>query len=251
MSLAQQSVLVTRAAQDSEGLVAMLRAQGATVYQVPTIVIRPVPQGVERGIQALADADWVVFTSAHGVEALQAGLRHVGQTWPFAGKVGVIGPATAQAAAGAGWPVAFMPSTYTTKAMAEQLPSVNGRKVILLRARRGNPLLAEDLRRRGANVTDVAAYDTLARPNLAQAVAPFCTGALDWVTFASPSTVEALDEALPPSRAEDFRSKVRAGCIGPVTAAAATGRGFRVGAEARPHTVEALVQAMVEASLNV
>jgi uroporphyrinogen-III synthase len=70
-------------------------------------------------------------------------------------------------------------------------------------------------------------------------------GLIDVVTFTSSSTVRNLVEGLGPARTNLLDGPLLA-CIGPVTSATARELGLRVDLEASVHTVDGLVQALVE-----
>src|SRR5207248_3098609 len=61
--------------------------------------------------------DWVIFTSINGVAAMQETIPPANPT-----RVAAVGPATAEALASAGVGVDFVPSAYTTAALASELP---------------------------------------------------------------------------------------------------------------------------------
>ena len=65
-------VLVTRTRKQAGTLSAMLRRQGATVIEVPTIEIRP-PRSwlqLDQSLRGHETFDWLILTSVNGVEAL-------------------------------------------------------------------------------------------------------------------------------------------------------------------------------------
>jgi uroporphyrinogen III methyltransferase/synthase len=67
---------------------------------------------------------------------------------------------------------------------------------------------------------------------------------VDVVAFTSGSTVHALLDALGEQR--ELLNGVIVACIGPITARAARERGLPVHIEAEEHTVDGLIQALVE-----
>ncbi len=120
-----------------------------------------------------------------------------------------------------------------------------GRRVLLLRADIAPPELTEGLRAAGASVTSVAAYRTRGGALGRQELERLLTDGVDIVTFTSSSTVTRLMEALNGDPARLGGALIAA--IGPVTAAAAHAAGLRVDVEAREHTIDGLVAALVEA----
>ncbi|MFM7580892.1 MAG: SAM-dependent methyltransferase, partial [Microcystaceae cyanobacterium] len=69
LPLAQKTILVTRAAEQSSQFTALLQAQGAQVLEMPTLVIQA-PSSWELLDQALRELEtfnWLILTSANGV----------------------------------------------------------------------------------------------------------------------------------------------------------------------------------------
>src|SRR5947207_1640515 len=90
--LAGRSVVVTRAAEQASRLVATLAHRGATVVEVPTIVIMDAPDGGAALTDAVAHLDrydWVVLTSTNGVQRF---LAAGGGAAPAGVRIAVVGP---------------------------------------------------------------------------------------------------------------------------------------------------------------
>ncbi len=71
------------------------------------------------------------------------------------------------------------------------------------------------------------------------------------MTFTSPSTVRNFANAVGHTDVGRFLSNARVVCIGPVTAEAARDLGINVNVVARPHTIDALVEAIVSDIRNL
>ena len=96
----------------------------------------------------------------------------------------------------------------------------------------------------GAQVDRVAAYRTVPAPDMGDLARTELAAGMDAVTFASSSSVSNLVGMLDSDKSLLERCPVV--CIGPTTAATAKNLGLRVDVVARPHTVEGLVQALVD-----
>jgi uroporphyrinogen-III synthase len=100
--------------------------------------------------------------------------------------------------------------------------------------------LARGLRTKGWLVDEVVAYRTVAGdPGPGQLAA---AGRADAIAFTSSSTVERTVDLLGPGGVPPVVVS-----IGPVTSASARAAGLEVTAEASPHTIAALADAVVEA----
>ncbi|MFH1091471.1 MAG: uroporphyrinogen-III synthase, partial [Pseudomonadota bacterium] len=116
----------------------------------------------------------------------------------------------------------------------------------LARAAEAREVLPRELAEAGAEITEVTLYRTLPPDGLTlEAAEALEAGEIDLVTFTSSSTVTNLVTLLG-RRLNDFRDPIPAAVIGPVTGRTAREAGFKVAAEAREHTVDGLVQAMVD-----
>ena len=239
-------VAVTRPEEAATELVDGLRARGAVVSHHPLIRVAPPADtgAVAAAARQVGRYDWVVFTSVNAVRALTAALEAAG-TALVAGRqrVAAVGAATAGALAEQGIAVHVCPDDYVGRALPEamaQVESLDGARVLLPRSAIGGEELPVLLRARGAQVHDVAVYRTLADEPGARALAEALkAGALDIVTFTSPSAVRALAgvcRQLPPA--------VRVVAIGPSTAQAAARAGFPVNSVAEPHTAGGIVAAV-------
>ncbi|MDO9350617.1 MAG: uroporphyrinogen-III synthase, partial [Deltaproteobacteria bacterium] len=67
--LSDKKILITRAREQSTEFTARLKKLGAEVIEYPTIEIVPPSswKGMDRAIAQLKSYDWVIFTSANGV----------------------------------------------------------------------------------------------------------------------------------------------------------------------------------------
>ena len=244
-------VLVTRSREQASALSQRLRELGAEPLEYPAIEIAP-PRSMaplDEAIAGLPTYDWLVFTSANGVSALVDRMSEKGMDIQALGrpKIAAVGPATAQAIAGYGLRVDYLPEVYTTEGIAAGIGDVAGQRILLPRAARAPKQLAQALRGKGAAVDEVAAYRTLAVGAPDELKALLADGQIDIVTFTSSSTVRNLAASLRGCALSGVMSRCLAACIGPVTARTAARLGIHVDVVAREHTIAGLVEAIVAA----
>jgi uroporphyrinogen III methyltransferase/synthase len=209
----------------AQPLAEALERLGAAVSSVPLVRIEPPedPAALECALDGQS-FDWVVFTSANAV--LVAGRRIAGALGGV--RVAAVGPATAETARRAGLEPSFVPEVYAAEEIAAGLEPVAGLRVLLPQADIAEPGLADELRRRGASVTAVTAYRTVAVEPAPDALEDL--RASDAVVLASGSAG--------PGRAA-------VACIGPKTAAAAREVALEVAIVAREATTEGMIEALV------
>jgi uroporphyrinogen-III synthase len=237
-------IVVTRPASKSGALVDRLRALGATVILAPSIVIADIEDdgAPAKLLRALRDYDWIVFTSASGVEAGLRCMDRVGAPRSGFGdvRVAAVGPATAEALRHHGIPVTAIPVDHVGVNIADVVGPVEDRRFLLVRGDRASPSLPARLRAAGGRVDEAVVYRTSSRD---AAAAGALRAGFDVVTFTSPSTVRSFMAAL--GDGAGMPSSASIVTIGPVTSEAARTAGLTVAAEADPHTVEGLISALL------
>jgi uroporphyrinogen III methyltransferase/synthase len=248
-------VLVTRAREQAGGAAAMLRERGADPVVVPTIEIHPPsdPSAMIDAVQAMAERyDWVVLTSANGVDRLWAEMKRQGKDARAFGKarVAAIGPGTATALTRCGIKADVVAREHRQEGLAAEVlaamgPDAHAPRVLVARAEVARDVLPDTLRAAGCEVDVVAVYKTRSphRPLLDALAALLEGGEIDVVTFTSSSTVEHLCDALA-ARAPELLARTCIASIGPVTTEAAQKRGLRVDVTATDVTVPGLVAAL-------
>jgi uroporphyrinogen III methyltransferase/synthase len=234
-------IVVTRAREQASELRARLESLGAEVIELPSIALEP----IEFQLPDPRDYAWVVFTSANGVDAFfERGLRARGLDARALGSVRVaaIGPGTARALDRHGIRPDLVPERFVAESLLESFPTGTGR-VLIARAETARDVLPEGLTERGYDVEVLAVYRAVPVAPDADDVERVRAGDVDALTFTSSSTVTNFCAAVP-GLPEPQPLVVS---IGPVTSATARERGLRVDAEADPHTIDGLVDALLSA----
>jgi uroporphyrinogen-III synthase len=251
LPLSGRRVLITRARQQAGSLAKLLREQGATVIQIPAIEIRPPKtyRPLDEALRELARYDWLILTSVNGVEALFARSKRL-RTRPAELRrlrIAAIGPATRRAIEDRGLRVAVMPREYVAESVVRALRSkVGGKRVLLVRAKVARDVIPRELRRAGAQVDVVEAYETaVPRGSARRLKQSLSRRPPDVITFTSSSTVRNFM-----ALAGDAASLqgVMLASIGPVTSGTLREMGLKPGIEAKEYTMAGLVQAIVRAA---
>ena len=242
-------VLVPRPAGQAERTAQALRERGAEPCVVPVIEIVPPadPAPLEAAVQRLSSYDWVLFTSANGVERVFAALRRAGRDARAFGtaKIAVIGPRTADALERCGVRADRVAEEHVGEGLARDLLSLGTpRRVLIARALVARDALPTLLRDAGAEVDVVAAYETRPAPPGPRSLVELVeTRAVDTVLFTSSSTVSTTVERLGPS-ARELLGGLTVASIGPITTRTAEDLGVRVDVTAATFTVDGLLDAL-------
>jgi uroporphyrinogen III methyltransferase / synthase len=252
-ALEGRTIVVTRAAAQAQRLSQLLEAAGARVLEAPAIVIAPPPswQPLDDALDVLEQFTWVIFTSVNGVAMVDRRLPARGLSWAgLAGRrVAAIGPATADALAEHGVRADLVPAEYRAEGLLERLRGVitPADRVLLPRAAQTRDVLVTELRRLGAQVTEVPAYTTRrADAGTARLREALAAGTIDAVTFTSSSTARNFAELFSEDERRAWLSRVTVASIGPITAATAAEYGMMTDVTPSEYTIPALARALTD-----
>jgi uroporphyrinogen III methyltransferase/synthase len=247
-------IVVTRARQQASALVERLSNLGAACLQYPTIRIQPPASwaALDAAIDQLDQYQWLVFTSVNAVDAFFQRLFANGKDARALAhlRTAVIGPATAQRLRAHGLASDIVPASYRAESVvaAFEAHDLQGSRILLPRAKQARPILPKELTRMGAQVEEIAAYETVMDTASTQGIREtLARGGIDLVTFTSSSTVENFHQMLPEGQQEALMAKVQTAAIGPITAETARRLGFKVDIEATTYTIDGLVDAILAA----
>ena len=234
-----------------------LKKLGAEVIEIPFIEIRA-PRSLrplDAALKGISKYDWLILTSVNGVDAVAARLKQL-KIKPQAlslVQVAAIGPSTREAAEKLGLGVAIVPKHYVAESVVESLSGkVEGKRVLLARAKVARDVIPRELRKMGAKVDVVEAYETVVPASSRRKLRALmgdpkrCPNV---ITFTSSSTVKNFVQLLggrgrPPHT--DMQG-VQFASIGPITSATLRELGLPVHPEAREFTIPGLIQAIVSA----
>lgn len=251
LSLSGVRIAVTRSEGRGGPLADALRTAGATVTEIPLTCIETLDRApLEHALSRIVRYQWLLLTSVNAVqhfaEALRASRQTIGSL-----KIAVVGSATADAAQQQGWSPTLIPERFLAEGLVDAMAArsdVDGARMLYPAAEGARDVLPAGLRALGADVDVIPVYrsapDAAGQARLRELVA---SGALDLVTVAAPSTVDALLAALPAEHAR----RLPVACIGPVTARAARFAGFPVKVEADSATTSAFVRSIVAAFSSI
>lgn len=252
-------VLVGRARHQAGALSKELVRRGAQVIEIPFIEIRK-PRSfrpLDAALKNLGSYDWLILTSVNGVNAMWARMEKLSlegtkgmkkKSAAESPRVAAIGPATRKAIEQRGIKVDVVPKEYVAESVVRSLQrKVKGKRVLLVRAKVARDVIPQELRRAGAEVDVVEAYETVvpvsSRRRL-QAALKNPRKRPHVVTFTSSSTVRNFVE-LVGGRSRRGLEGILMASIGPVTSSTLRELGLAVDIAAGVFTIPGLVDAMV------
>jgi uroporphyrinogen-III synthase len=284
-------VLVGRARHQAGALSAELRKLGAEVIEIPFIEIRrPLSfRQLDSALKNLLSYDWLILTSVNGVEAMWERMEKTsawkiplskGLPWksgpsgprrktknnaPSAAegriRIAAIGPATKKAIEQRGLRVDVVPKEYVAESVVRSLRrKVNGKRVLLVRAKVARDVIPRELRKAGAHVDVVEAYETVVPKSSRRRLHAALKNPKrrpHVVTFTSSSTVKNFVELLNSGKARTGGRErpphtelgaIRMASIGPVTSATLREFGLPVDIRAKEFTIPGLVAAIARSA---
>lgn len=252
--LGRVTVLVTRPLTQSSEITRLLEERGAAVVHCATIEIAAPAswEAMDQAIAKIETYDWLVFTSANGARFFferVAEVRNADFQPPGHQSVCAIGPATARAIEIAGTHVDLLVTESRAEGVLCEIVErvggeggIPGLRFLLPGARYARDLLPVELRRLGAQVEAVEAYQTV-RPTV-DVGALFLRHKIGVITFTSPSTVSNFATLVRPDLLAVLQADLLVACIGPLTTAAALERGFKRIVQADAPNSQAMVEAI-------
>lgn len=247
-------IMVTRARDQADELIALLQNAGASVLHLPVIEFAPPAswQACDAALDRISDYDWLVFSSANGVRFFLQRLheRAMKRDRLQTSKIAAVGEKTTEILRQSGLEVDLVPDLYQAEGLVAALAEheLHDSRILVVRPEKTRDVLAAHLRKHGAQVDEAVVYQNRPASVHDAKVDHLLNGAgVDVVMFTSPSTVRNLAAAIGD---EKLRSWNRDGCkvavIGRVTAKAAEKLGLAVDIVPDKSTVADFVESIIE-----
>ncbi|GGA86007.1 uroporphyrinogen-III synthase [Ornithinibacillus halotolerans] len=238
-----KSVLVTREESLAKKFTKQLESSGADVYEVPLLKIscRTFNQDIKM-LRALEQFDWLFFTSINGVNCFFESINYHQLSLPPI-KIAVVGHKTEAQLEKYGYKADFLPSIYDgetfVKEFLNQYEEVG--QVLLVQGNRSRDVIAKGLLEASVRFQSCIVYDTVNNDQSAPLLQKVLRSVkLDFITFTSPSTVEAFVKF----SGEDIPEDTTIVCIGHTTEARARELGFQNTISPVQYTTESMIEVM-------
>ena len=242
-------IVVTRSRAQASKLTNALRDLGADVYELPLIRREPPADLREFGelVQDAHSYEWIVFTSANGVDAffemfykLYDDAREIGGV-----KFAAVGAATAARIKEHRFHVDLVAENFHAESLVETFrkhTDVENVKILIVRPEETRNVLAAELAKMGGIVDEAIAYRTVPETaDRTRARERLSSEGADLMAFTSSSTVRNFF-----SQKIAHPAEMKFASIGPVTTKTLAEFGVKPALEAKRHDVEGLVEAIRE-----
>jgi uroporphyrinogen III methyltransferase/synthase len=256
LPLQGKNILITRAVGSGSELEELLREQGASVVSMPTLVVQPPPDWapLDQAIGNLQEFNWLILTSGNAVDYFLERLWYHRQDVRALAhlKIAVVGEKTAWHLRQWGLKADLIPSEFVADQLLAEFPQdCQDLRVLFPRvASGGRDVLVQGLQQRGAQVSEVAAYETTCPQEIPKFILDYLRqGYIDVLTFTSSKTVAhcyQLLEQVAPGQWQDWLKSSRLAVIGPQTARTCERYFQRVDMVAKEYTLAGLVQAVID-----
>lgn len=257
--LAGKTILVTRAESSNSNFRQMLEEKGATVLEMPCLVIKPPSswQKLDEAIINLYEFNWLILTSANAVDYFWQRLTELGKNNQDLTnlKIAVVGKKTADFLGKYNLQPDFIPPDFIADSLVINFPEkLQGQKILFPRVETGGrEILVQELQKQGAEIIEIPAYQSTCPDKIEDTILQaLYNSIIDLITFASSKTVKnfatLINLALINNSEISFKqlfNNIKIASIGPQTSTTCQEIFKRVDIEAQEYTLEGLTSAIV------
>lgn len=246
--LKDKLVLLTRPKAGSEEFQRKLDFEKADVIAMPMIdlQLKEDQSEMDAAFDQLETYDWLVFTSSAAVRFFFQRVEEQGLKMYFFPdlKIATVGEKTKVTLEQLGYRTNFVPIQFTAEVLAENLPDIEDKKILIPASDLSGSNYIEEFKRRGAKPAQIVIYNNVPVKYSEAERQDLKEKELDYLTFTSGSTVRSFHEQFGPPQLSF--PKARNIYIGPSTAKVARSLNWQLDAIAELHTVEGMIESMKE-----
>jgi uroporphyrinogen III methyltransferase/synthase len=215
----------------------LLKQLGARIIHFPTIKIIP-----NKGcLVKPEDFDWIIFMGRTAVNLFKKQFKFVSKDT----KIACIGPKTKELLGSLRIKTSLLPDVFSSEGLTQAFSKVNiiNKNILIVRSDKGSKILPKYLKKRKANVRELAIYKIEAgSPDKNKFIEELNKG-LDLITFLSAESVKNFALILK-DKTKQILSRVSLASLGPETSKALAGFGVKPVIEPRSYTIKDLVEAI-------
>ncbi len=257
MPLLNKKIIITRAKEQTSEAHQIFRKNGAEVFDLPSLVIGPPDDWVplDDALRKIYTFDWIIFSSANGVKNVEERMKKIELSLSKISKfvkIAAVGKKTASLLSDMDANISFVPPRFVADSLVEHFPQKQkGLKVLIPRVQTGGrSILSDSFKFIGAEVTEVAAYESSCPRAIPQnTIDALNSRTIDIIAFTSSKTVKNTVSLFNKYFGEDWLElieKIKIVSIGPQTSISCLNLIRKPNKEANPHTLEGLLKACLE-----
>jgi len=261
MALTDKKIIITRAqGQISEAREIFLK-NGAEVFDLPSLVIGPPDDWspLDDALKEITTFDWIIFSSANGVKNVEDRMKEMGLSLSKISKtiqIAAVGRKTASLLLAMNAKISFVPPSFVADSLVENFPqNQKGLKLFIPRVQTGGrSILSDSFKLKGAEVTEVAAYESSCPKDMPQrTIDALNSGEIDIIAFTSGKTVKNTVSLFKKYFGENWLTlieRIKLVSIGPQTTISCKNLIRKPDKEASPHDLDGLLKACLELQFN-
>ena len=261
MALTDKKIIITRALEQTSEAREIFRKNGAEVFDLPSLVIGPPDnwEPLDGALKEITTFDWIIFSSANGVRNVDDRMKEIGLSLSEISEniqIAAVGRKTASLLEDMDVKVSFVPPSFVADSLVEYFPqNQKGLKLFIPRVQTGGrSKLSDSFKLKGAEVTEVAAYESSCPKDIPQkTIDALNSGQIDIIAFTSSKTVKNTVSLFTKHFGENWLKlikKIQLVSIGPQTTISCKNLIRKPDKEASPHDLEGLLQACLELNFN-
>ncbi len=257
MPLIDKKVIITRAQEQTSEAREIFRTSGAEVFDLPALLIGPPSdwRPLDDALEKIYTFDWIIFSSANGVRNVEERMNEIDLSLSEISKtiqIAAMGRKTASLLLEMDAEISFVPPSFVADSLLENFPqNPKGLKLFIPRVQTGGrSILSESFKQKGAEVTEVAAYESSCPKDIPQkTIEALNSRKIDVIAFTSGKTVINTVSLFQKYFGENWLKlieKIKLVSIGPQTTLSCKNLIRKPDKEATPHDLEGLLQACQE-----
>lgn len=247
-----KKILITRSKEQSKDFSDLLFYYGAEPVIFPTILLVPPDrwEEMDQAIRSIGSYDWMIFSSVNGVHFFMNRLKTLGKDIRALHQIKIcaVGSSTAEEFLKYGIKVDLVPGSFQGESVVEEFKqmAVKGQRFLIPRAKAAREILPEALKKMGARVDVVTAYQNVKPVENTEKIRKLLSGhKISVVTFTSSSTVKNFMELFDSTDLKSYLTNATIASIGPITSKTLQEYGYQADIQPDEHTILGLTEAIV------
>ncbi len=257
LPLDQKNIIITRSKEGILDIKKIFTNKGANIYDFPAISIGDPDDlnPLDDALNQIDDFHWIIFSSSNGIKFVDKRLRYFNSSLKECSKkskIAVVGEKTAKTLEDFGIKADFIPPEFVAESLIDNFPiSGYGLRVFVPRVQTGGrDLIADEFRKAGSRVFEVAAYETRCPDSIPKKIIDVISNRkVDAIIFSSGKTVSnsafLLEKALGKEWCKYF-DQIKLLTIGPQTTKICNKVFGRVDFQAQKYTFEGLLDVAIK-----